>query len=131
MKKTLKLSLIFLTTALLHSNMSMAAFPIKKEAVKTESNANSIISTAIENPQLHQEVKLQKQESINAVEQKASSSTIPQGLYIVLAIFFLGWLAIGINDDWAGYDWLISLLLYIILWLPGFIFTLIKMSKYY
>ena len=56
---------------------------------------------------------------------------IPQILYIVLAVFFLGWLAMGINDNFEGYDWAISLILYLLLWLPGFIYTLIKMSNYY
>ena len=56
---------------------------------------------------------------------------ISKGLYIVLAIFGLGWLGMGLNDNFKGDEWLISLLLYILFWLPGFIYTLIKMKKYY
>jgi uncharacterized membrane protein YqaE (UPF0057 family) len=48
-----------------------------------------------------------------------------------MAIVFFGWLAMGLNDDFEGFDWLISLLLYILGWLPGVIYTLIMMKKYY
>ena len=61
----------------------------------------------------------------------AKKEPISQVGYIVLAILGLGWLAMGINDNFQGYDWLISLLLYLIFYLPGLIFTLIMMSNYY
>lgn len=56
---------------------------------------------------------------------------ISKPLYIVLAIFAFGWLAMGINDNFEGWDWVISLVLYILGWLPGLIYTLVKMKKYY
>ena len=56
---------------------------------------------------------------------------IPMIAYILLSIFWLGWLAIGINDDWTGARWLIALILYILFWLPGFIYSLIMMGHYY
>jgi len=59
------------------------------------------------------------------------SLDISKGVYVVLAIVFFGWLAMGLNDDFEGFDWLISLLLYILGWLPGVIYTLIMMKKYY
>jgi uncharacterized membrane protein YqaE (UPF0057 family) len=62
---------------------------------------------------------------------KGGDAEISKGLYIVLAIFGLGWLAMGLNDEWEGSDWLISLLLYFLFYLPGLIFTLVKMKKYY
>ena len=52
-------------------------------------------------------------------------------VYIILAIFPLGWLAMGLNDNFKGNDWLISLVLYILGWLPGIVYTLYMMSKYY
>ena len=64
-------------------------------------------------------------------EKKANAPEISQPIYIVMSIFFLGWLAIGILDDWEGYDWLIALVLYCLFWLPGVIFSLIKMMKYF
>jgi uncharacterized membrane protein YqaE (UPF0057 family) len=56
---------------------------------------------------------------------------ISKALYVVLAIFAFGWLAMGINDNFEGWDWVISLVLYILGWLPGLIYTLVKMKKYY
>jgi len=64
-------------------------------------------------------------------QMKKNAADISQGLYIVLAILGLGWLAMGILDDWQGSDWLISLVLYILFYIPGLIYTLIKMNKYY
>ncbi len=62
---------------------------------------------------------------------KRASGGLPQIAYILLAVFFLGFVGIGINTGWSGYDWLIALLLYILFWLPGFIFSMIKMMEYY
>lgn len=56
---------------------------------------------------------------------------ITKGLYVLLAILGLGWLAMGIKDDWNGSDWIINLVLTILCWLPGLIHALIKMKKYY
>lgn len=131
MKNTFKIMLAFVAVILLNANVSMAAFPIKQESVKTGMTSTTIVGQNTEtNQSFVQSAEMQKQVKQKA-HRKAGSSTIPQVLYVVLAIFWLGWLAMGINDDWNGYDWLISLLLYILFWLPGFIFTLIKMSKYY
>jgi uncharacterized membrane protein YqaE (UPF0057 family) len=57
---------------------------------------------------------------------KEESAEISQGLYIVL-----GWLAIGINDDFTSAHWLIALLLTILGWLPGVVYSLIVMGDYY
>lgn len=62
---------------------------------------------------------------------KASTSDIPKVLYVLLALIGLGWLAMGLLDNFSGSDWIISLVLYLLFFLPGLIYTLIKMSKYY
>lgn len=132
MNKVFKITLTFLTLGLLNANLSMAAFPIKQQTAKTQAAGISLINNSTENVQMVSELsQSSKVESSNKVIKKAGSSAIPQVLYILLAIFWLGWLAMGINDNWNGYDWLISLLLYFLFWLPGFIYTLIKMGKYY
>ncbi len=59
------------------------------------------------------------------------AASISKGLYVVLAIIGLGWLAMGILDDWNGSDWIIALVLSLLFWIPGVIFSLIKMKKYY
>ena len=133
MKKILKLSFAFLAMGIFHSNLATAAFPIKQNAASIEQNATSLSVNVLEpNEVVNQNVELKQQVSAQKVEQKkGSSAEVPQLLYIILAILPLGWLAMGINDDWSGNDWWISLILYILGWLPGFIFTLIKMSNYY
>ncbi len=60
-----------------------------------------------------------------------SSASIPQVLYVVLAIFGLAWLAMGIMDNWTGNNWWINLLLTLLFWLPGLIHALIVMGDYY
>lgn len=61
----------------------------------------------------------------------AAGSEISQGLYIVLAIFGLAWIAMGVMDDWKGQNWIINLLLSILFILPGLIHALIVMGEYY
>lgn len=61
----------------------------------------------------------------------AGDADISKGVYILLAIFGLGWLAMGLLDDWSGSDWIVNLVLTFLCWLPGLIHALIKMKKYY
>lgn len=75
--------------------------------------------------------KLKLKAAQKMVSKQAKTAEISKGLYIVLAILGFGWLAMGLLDDFGGSDWIISLVLYFLLWLPGFIYTLIKMKKYY
>ena len=56
---------------------------------------------------------------------------ISKGVYILLAIFGLAWIAMGLFSDWSGNDWIINLLLTVLCWLPGFIHALVKMDDYY
>lgn len=62
---------------------------------------------------------------------KADNSNIPKGLYIVLAFFGFGWLAMGIMDNWSGNNWWVNLILTFLFWLPGFIHALVVMKDYY
>jgi uncharacterized membrane protein YqaE (UPF0057 family) len=63
--------------------------------------------------------------------QTNKKSDISKGVYVLLAIFGLAWLAMGIMDDWSGDTWLINLLLSFLCWLPGLIHALVSMKKYY
>ena len=56
---------------------------------------------------------------------------ISKEIYIVLAIFGLGWVAMGLMDDWSGNDWIINLVLTVLCWLPGVIHAFVKMKNYY
>lgn len=56
---------------------------------------------------------------------------IEKGLYIVLTIFGLGFIAMGLMDDWEGKNWIVNLILSVLCWLPGVIHGLVKMKEYY
>ena len=57
---------------------------------------------------------------------------IPKGLYVVMAIFGFGWLAMGLMDDFEGNNWWVNLLLTLCLFgIGGLIHALIKMNDYY
>ncbi len=56
---------------------------------------------------------------------------ISKGVYILLAILGLAWLAMGIKSNWSGSDWVVNLILTLLCWLPGFIHALVKMKDYY
>lgn len=56
---------------------------------------------------------------------------LPKWAYIVMSLLALGWLAIGIQSNFRGNDWWIALLLYFLFYLPGLIYSLIVMKKYY
>lgn len=144
MKKMIRLSFAFIALAMCSANISKAAFPIKQETVQTtavtEQEANEMLTVAAapaaaESATATAVVKAEKKQSffgkIFSSVKKAASAAIPQILYVILAILPLGWLGMGINDNWSGSDWVISLVLYILFWLPGLIFTLVKMNKYY
>lgn len=67
----------------------------------------------------------------NVVIGEDGGDGITKGLYILLAILGLAWVAMGVKDDWSGSDWIINLVLTALCWLPGLIHALVKMKKYY
>ena len=75
--------------------------------------------------------KALKKQLKKGAELNAAGDGITKGIYILMAIFGLAWLAMGIKDDWTGSDWIVNLILTFLCWLPGLIHALIKMKKYY
>lgn len=140
MKKGLLLSL---AASVLLTVPSYAGFLVKKHpvkpAVETVVNAvksnegNSVIATSTTTGTAHEvNTSVTKKSILSRIAHKAAASAeMPKGLYIILAIFGFGWLAMGINDNFEDWDWIISLVLYLIGYLPGLIYTLVKMKKYY
>lgn len=59
------------------------------------------------------------------------SEKLSKGVYILLAIVGLGFVGLGLLNDWKGDEWLICLLLGVLCWLPGVIYALVKMKNYY
>lgn len=106
---------------------TQAAFPLKQAVPVSAANQVQKLPAITETESMPQPTSVTKQ----SASRKRVANTLPQALYVVMAIFLLGWLAMGINDNFEESDWVISLLLYILMYLPGLIFTLIKMSKYY
>jgi uncharacterized membrane protein YqaE (UPF0057 family) len=60
-----------------------------------------------------------------------SEPEFSKGLYILLAILGLAWIAIGVMDNWEGSTWIVNLILTLLCWLPGLIHALVKMKDYY
>lgn len=76
-------------------------------------------------------LKLKAAQKVFRKKMKKGAADISKGLYIVLAIFGFGWLALGLLTDFEGNDWWINLILTILCWLPGLIHALIRMKDYY
>lgn len=76
-------------------------------------------------------IKLKRAQKILKREMAGGGDGITKGLYILLAILGLAWVAMGVKSDWEGSDWIVNLILTVLCWLPGFIHALIKMKDYY
>lgn len=129
MNKKLSIAILTLILVAFITPQAQAAFPVKTELVSTSHNNLELASGNTIDASLSSQT--QALNDISPRHTLGSSNIIPQGLYIVLSFLALGWLALGVNDDWLGNDWLISLILYILGWLPGFVYSIIKMGKYY
>ncbi len=140
------LTIALVSVSLFSADVSMAAFPLKKEvsktapvsqpantedvaAAKVTSNDESTTATVASESKAVRKHSLFSR--ILSTITKGKEAPISQIGYIILSIFALGWLAMGINDSFHGFDWVLSLILYIIFYLPGLIYSIVMMSKYY
>lgn len=79
-----------------------------------------------------QTVKLKAAQKVIKRQMKhGAEPDISKGLFVLLAILGVAWVAMGVMDDWEGSDWIVNLILYILCYLPGLIHALTKMKKYY
>lgn len=143
MKRKFNYCLLLITVLFFSANVSQAAFVVKKEAKKVTEQTPVRADNNISNPAItadnlntlttNQNITHKKQHFFNRLVSKISkgSAGVSQAAYIILSVFFLGWLAIGINENWEGLNWLIGLLLYLLVWVGGFVFAMIMMGKYY
>lgn len=67
----------------------------------------------------------------NMKKTKKAGDGISSGLYILLAILGLAWVAMGVMDDWSGNNWIVNIILTVLCWLPGLIHALAKKKDYY
>lgn len=112
--------------------------------LRTDALANLTVDDFLAmTPKKYKELTGQKMGIKNAIKLKAAqkkikksmknpaASDIPQGLFVVLAIFGLAWIGMGVMDDWSGNNWWVNLILVLLCWLPGLIHALVKMKDYY
>lgn len=76
-------------------------------------------------------IKLKAAQKALKAEMAKGDDGMSKGVYILLAILGLSWIAMGVKDDWKGSTWIVNLLLTFLCWLPGFIHALVKMKDYY
>jgi hypothetical protein len=141
------ISIVLVSLFMATTYTSKAAFPVKRDAAKTESikladqpaEATTSIpasaATALNLASATETKTAAKKHSFfsrifNKIE-KVKEAAIPKIAYIILAIVGLGWLGMGLNDNFEGFDWILSLILYLIFYFPGLIYTLIMMGNYY
>jgi len=60
-----------------------------------------------------------------------ASPDIPKGLYIAGAILGFAWILMGLMDDWEGKNWWVSIILFILCYIPGIIHAFVKQKDYY
>ena len=76
-------------------------------------------------------LKLKAAQKAIKKQMKKDNGGISSGLYILLAILGLAWVAMGVMDDWSGNAWVVNLILTVLCWLPGLIHALAKKKDYY
>ncbi len=138
-----KFILIAFAASMLIASPGYAGFIMKKQAApvaavtQSANNETPVVSTEVAANEPSAEVAkpaeaVKKQSFFSKMfHKKGGSAEISKALYVVLAIIGFGWLGMGINDNFEDWDWVLSLVLYIIFYLPGLIYTLVKMKKYY
>lgn len=141
-KLTLSLLLLVMFTSVVNAAFTPSKSESKEEKTEKQYNSNLHGFMSINKKSIEQLTgkKLTFKESISLKlaqkmmkkeARKKEGGSLPQWAYIVLSIIALGWLAIGIRSNWKSDDWWISLLLYFLFVIPGIIYSLIVMKKYY
>ncbi len=128
--KSLKKLLPIAVIAMMATNAN-AAFVVKQQPTQATEVVSVTQQTANTLTQTNEVSTIENAQALESQQAAKSTDGISKGIYILLALLGLGWLGMGLNDDFGGSDWVISLVLYLLFFLPGFIYTLIKMKKYY
>jgi hypothetical protein len=128
--KSLKKLLPIAVIAMMATNAN-AAFVVKQQPTQATEVVSATQQTANTLTQTNEVSTIENAQALESQQAAKSTDGISKGIYILLALLGLGWLGMGLNDDFGGSDWVISLVLYLLFFLPGFIYTLIKMKKYY
>jgi len=80
--------------------------------------------------------KMQKMEKKSIVTMASSNGLagdagIDKGIYILLALVGFPFISVGLASNWEGSDWIYCLLFTLLCFIPGLIYALVKMKKYY
>jgi hypothetical protein len=116
--KSLKKLLPIAVIAMMATNAN-AAFVVKQQPAQATEVVSATQQTANTLTQTNEVSTIENAQALESQQAAKSTDGISKGIYILL------------NDDFGGSDWVISLVLYLLFFLPGFIYTLIKMKKYY
>lgn len=125
----MKKNVLILALIMFVSTISFAATSATNTGVNFNQSFEQVETTT--KLSLKERIALKAVKKALKKETKENEADISKGVYILLAFLGLGWLAIGLLDGFSGSSWIVSLLLYCLLWLPGFIYTLVKMKDYY
>lgn len=149
MKAKLTLSLFLSVALFLNAGASLPdnnVVPVKGDMVMNEqmtalikANAEAFLKITPKDYQKMTGHKLTLKETLKLkAAQKAVKSQMnkggegmTKGVYILLAILGLAWIAMGVKDDWSGNNWWVNLILTFLCWIPGLIHALVKMKEYY
>ncbi|MEM1324444.1 MAG: hypothetical protein AAGI23_00740 [Bacteroidota bacterium] len=147
MKKGLLLTLVMLVSLATIYAAPFAVAPKAEKATMENTWKENLQSMSLDDimtltPKKYREMTGKRMGVANAVKLKVAQTVLkknsakqatdlPKAAYVILALIGLGWLAMGLLDSFEGNNWWIGLLLYFLGFLPGLIFTLIKMGDYY
>ncbi len=129
MKKRIVLILMFVVCLF----NAQAAFVIKNiksdnHAVVSSNKDDSITEKEVSS----EEVSESKVSKPTKVAEKDNGSYISKGLYVVLSILGLGWVAILVNGNVKGkVSWVPAIIFTLIGAIPGMVYSLLSMKYYY
>ncbi len=134
MKTKLKIYILLFAICLFNSSICRAAFPIRYSSTQpsvtiTDAKNTILLPTIANNADINNMQSISK--SMQKTQVVAPDLQLTQFAYILLAILGLGWLAIGINDEFLHSRWIFALFLYLLLYIPGLIYTFLRMDRYY
>ena len=110
---------------------SQAAFVIDKAKTEQITNEQAPITATNEESVLPAEATATATPAtVASAAPTFGKARISKLAYVLLSVFLLGFVAIGLNDYWRGSSWIVCLAL-CLLYLPGLIYALVSMPRYY
>ena len=105
--KSLKKLLPIAVIAMMATNAN-AAFVVKQQPAQATEVVSATQQTANTLTQTNEVSTIENAQALESQQAAKSTDGISKGIYILLALLGLGWLGMGLNDDFGGSDWVIS-----------------------